>query len=100
MTHALDDLGDERCVRVVDVGARCQACFDLGDNRVQRAAGGVEFAVVSRFACGAALAATFVPSTAMTPTRTRPDSAHSASTAPNSSANARSWRWRKRAIVV
>jgi len=46
MTHALDDLGDERCVRVVDVGARCQACFDLGDNRVQRAAGGVEFAVV------------------------------------------------------
>ena len=43
---ALDDIGDERCVRVVDVGARCQACFDLGDNRVQRSAGGVEFAVV------------------------------------------------------
>lgn len=46
MTHALDDIGDERCVRVVDLGARCQACFDLGDNRVQRAAGGVEFALV------------------------------------------------------
>jgi len=46
VTHALDDLGDERCVRVVDVGARCQACFDLGDNRVRRAGGGVEFVVV------------------------------------------------------
>jgi len=46
VTHALDDIGDERCVRVLDVGARCQACFDLGDNRVQRAGGGVEFALV------------------------------------------------------
>jgi hypothetical protein len=33
VAHAFDDIGDERCVRVVDVGARCQARFDLGDKR-------------------------------------------------------------------
>ena len=36
--------------------------------------------------------ATFVPSTAITPTRTSPDSAQSARTSPNSSASAVSWR--------
>ena len=43
---------------------------------------------------------TFVPSTATTPTRTSPASAHSPSTWPNSSPSARSWRTRKRAIVA
>ncbi len=52
----------------------------------------------SRVVCCDALACTFVPSTAIVPTFTNPASAQSASTSPNSSASAVSWRWRKRPI--
>jgi len=47
-----------------------------------------------------ALAWTFVPSIAMTPTLASPDRAQSSSTSPNSPAIALSWRAMNRAIVA